>query len=279
MTRIEDDTFFGCGKLQRLYLPPSLTYFSNWAIYYVFSLTEIFGEEGTYAEQFAHDQSLQFYDYDYSTEYDETPILSQVSVSDVTETTATLKFSSDEAGTYYYLVYAADDTTPDASTIKAQGSAAALGTGTCIMGPSQAGLTGLTKGTNYIVYLIVEDSTGKISMVANRAFTTTGQAVDECFIATAAFGSKFDWPVTLLRHFRDQYLLTNSFGQAFVRFYYRNSPPIAAIIAGSQPLKILVRVILAPVIAAVYLLYHPVLLLLVLVLLITIFSVRRSRLA
>ncbi|MEN6328221.1 MAG: CFI-box-CTERM domain-containing protein [Syntrophomonas sp.] len=82
---------------------------------------------------------------------------------------------------------------------------------------------------------------------------------DECFIATAAFGSKFTWPVALLRHFRDQFLLTNSWGTAFVSFYYRYSPPIAAIIATSHSLKMLVRILLAPVIAMVYMIYHPIL--------------------
>ena len=58
----------------------------------------------------------------------------------------------------------------------------------------------------------------------------SSQSVDECFIATAAFGSQLTWPVALLRHFRDQYLLTNFWGLSFVRFYYKNSPPIAAVI-------------------------------------------------
>jgi hypothetical protein len=93
------------------------------------------------------------------------------------------------------------------------------------------------------------------SDVAEFSYTIAG--TDECFIATAAFGSKFDWPVALLRAFRDQYLLTNPWGQVFVSFYYQNSPPIAAFIANSEPLKALVRVMLAPIIAAVYLLYHP----------------------
>ncbi len=84
--------------------------------------------------------------------------------------------------------------------------------------------------------------------------------IEECFIATAAFGSKFTWPVTLLRHFRDQYLLTNIWGTSFVKFYYRHSPPIAAIIAENEPLKILVQVLLSPVVALVYLLYSPPLL-------------------
>jgi hypothetical protein len=61
-----------------------------------------------------------------------------------------------------------------------------------------------------------------------------------------------------LRHFRDQYLLTNTLGTAFVKFYYKNSPPIAAYIANSEPLKAMVRILLLPVIALAYSIMHPV---------------------
>jgi hypothetical protein len=91
------------------------------------------------------------------------------------------------------------------------------------------------------------------------AFIVKGTTSDECFIATAAFGSKFQPAVKLLRQFRDDYLLTNRLGQAFVRFYYRNSPPIARFIAGSEGLKGLTRLLLSPFIAFVYLMYHPLL--------------------
>lgn len=99
--------------------------------------------------------------------------------------------------------------------------------------------------------------------------------MDEYFIATAAFGSKSEPSVALLRAFRDQYLLTNSLGTAFINFYYQNSPPIAETIASSQPLKALVRLLLAPVITGVYLIYHPLLLVAALFLLIAFFVVRR----
>ncbi|MGI6299754.1 MAG: hypothetical protein ACOX52_01640 [Verrucomicrobiota bacterium] len=39
------------------------------------------------------------------------------------------------------------------------------------------------------------------SGVITAVFPATAPIYDECFIATAAFGSKFDWPVSLLRHF------------------------------------------------------------------------------
>lgn len=103
------------------------------------------------------------------------------------------------------------------------------------------------------------------------------QRVDECFIATAAFGSKFDWPVALLRQFRDQYLLTNSWGRTFVNYYYQQSPALAAIIAGSEPLKTMVRILLAPIVAGVYLIYHPQLLTIITgMILLAIYALRRK---
>jgi hypothetical protein len=72
------------------------------------------------------------------------------------------------------------------------------------------------------------------------------ETADECFIATACYGSKFEAHVALLRHFRDRFLLTNELGKKFVAFYYKNSPPIAAVIAGTDVLKILVRTLLLP---------------------------------
>lgn len=115
------------------------------------------------------------------------------------------------------------------------------------------------------------------SDMAEFAYTIASN--DECFIATAAFGSKFDWPVALLRAFRDRYLLTNRVGTAFVDFYYNNSPPMAAFIAQSESLRALVRVLLAPVIAIVYFIYHPALLVIFLILIAMtgyIFRIRRK---
>ncbi|MEN6326523.1 MAG: CFI-box-CTERM domain-containing protein, partial [Syntrophomonas sp.] len=91
-------------------------------------------------------------------------------------------------------------------------------------------------------------------------FSVASPTQDECFIATAAFGSKFEPAVVLLRHFRDHFLLSNRAGRAFVRFYYRTSPPIAAFIAGSEVLKAMVRILLIPLILVAYMLFHPLLL-------------------
>ncbi len=77
-----------------------------------------------------------------------------------------------------------------------------------------------------------------------------------CFIATAAYGHFSHPQVQLLRDFRDRYLQTNAPGQAFVHWYYRHSPPAAAFIAQHDLLRMLVRWILLPVIAAAWLLLH-----------------------
>jgi len=94
------------------------------------------------------------------------------------------------------------------------------------------------------------------SEIVTFVYTVSGD-IDECFIATAAYGSKFTPAVALLRNFRDQCLLTNLPGASFVDFYYRHSPPLAAYIAQHETLKVLVRVCLLPVVAAAYLIMHP----------------------
>jgi hypothetical protein len=58
-----------------------------------------------------------------------------------------------------------------------------------------------------------------------------------CFIATAACGDPFAPEVVALSAFRDDVLLRNRIGKAFVRLYYVVSPPIAAVIAQSGVLR------------------------------------------
>ena len=70
-----------------------------------------------------------------------------------------------------------------------------------------------------------------------------------CFIATAAYGTSMAEEIGILREFRDEYLLTNPLGQAFVDFYYRISPPMAEFIAEHPSLKPMVRAGLMPAVA------------------------------
>ena len=72
-----------------------------------------------------------------------------------------------------------------------------------------------------------------------------------CFIATAAFGSYIDPNVQVLRDFRDEYLLTNSLGRVFVRFYYEVSPSLAEYIREHEGLRTATRLGLVPVVYGV----------------------------
>jgi serine protease len=74
-----------------------------------------------------------------------------------------------------------------------------------------------------------------------------------CFIATAAFGTPLEKHVQILRDFRDRFLLTTSAGQAFVKFYYEVSPPIAGKIAQSEGLRFITRGSLMPFVGMAYL--------------------------
>jgi len=62
-----------------------------------------------------------------------------------------------------------------------------------------------------------------------------------CFIATAAYGSVDAPEVETLRRFRDRTLLKTRTGTAFVRLYYRLSPPLARLIARRPALRAAVR--------------------------------------
>jgi len=73
--------------------------------------------------------------------------------------------------------------------------------------------------------------------------------VSLCFIATAAYGSSTATEVEILRQFRDEHLVNNLFGRAFVDLYYRVSPPIAELITEHPVLKPIVRTALVPAVA------------------------------
>ena len=103
------------------------------------------------------------------------PVLSAQSASSVTQTTTTLNFTSGEAGTYYYLVYASASSAPDTSTIISQGASLPTiikGTSSATASANTVAVTGLSAGTAYKAYVVVKDSSGNVSLVSTIALTT-----------------------------------------------------------------------------------------------------------
>ncbi len=72
-----------------------------------------------------------------------------------------------------------------------------------------------------------------------------------CFIATAAYGSALEPHVVALRQFRDRYLQRTAIGRAFIRFYYRHSPPLAAFIAAHSWSRAGARALLTPIVLTI----------------------------
>ena len=100
------------------------------------------------------------------------------------------------------------------------------GTATTILAPATAGT----------YYLYVIDAAGNISSLSTATLTVTS-----CFIATAAYGTPAAEQIGVLRQFRDEVLLNNEFGAAFVTLYYRTTPPIADFISEHEVLRTIVR--------------------------------------
>ena len=127
--------------------------------------------------------------------------------------------------------------------------------------PSTAGetqlfiVTGLTSNAIYYFALKTTDYAGNISGISNTTSATTsgsgsggGGGGGGCFIATASYGDSNAGEILVLDKFRDRYLLTNKLGRAFVKFYYKHSPPIAKYIGKREWVKSVVRGILRPIV-------------------------------
>jgi len=81
------------------------------------------------------------------------------------------------------------------------------------------------------------------------AIPFTGRTKDHrCFVATAAYGTPWEPRLVSLRRFRDDWLLTNTPGRAFVGWYYANSPLAAEWISERDRARAIIRGVLTPMI-------------------------------
>lgn len=109
----------------------------------------------------------------------------------LTDTTADMTFTADEAGTYFYIVKAGSEEAPTEITDFATSSVNAEngmtvwkekeGVTAAVMtadGNNKLSLTGLTANTAYTVYVIGVDQAGNVSNILSKAFTTCKTIAD-----------------------------------------------------------------------------------------------------
>jgi len=90
--------------------------------------------------------------------------------------------------------------------------------------------------TAYSVYSEESDYSDEVCLNCATGDTTDGSG--GCFIASAADGFRMTEAAKILRNFREKPLLTNPLGRAFVRFYYKVSPPLADFLSGHETLRV-----------------------------------------
>lgn len=171
-------------------------------------------------------------------------------IINVTASEFTIMVKTDEPCCIYYKKVADGSPPPSLAEIKLGGNFNVESANTEI----SKRIWDLPSNTAYDVYVITQDALGHVTDPIKLDVATK---IDECFIATAAYGSKYQPVVKLLRDFRDDFLMKTGGGKTFVDYYYKNSPPIAAYIATHAGLKALTRTILVPIAGIVYLIYHP----------------------
>jgi hypothetical protein len=103
-----------------------------------------------------------------------------------------------------------------------------------------------TKNQAQNIYRYVTDATAAATACIIPSEVVGILEDKSCFISTAAFGSDMAPEVKTFRSFRNQFLLTNTFGKKFVKTYYKLSPSLANIIAESEGLRMMARATLYP---------------------------------
>lgn len=111
----------------------------------------------------------------------------------------------------------------------------------------QTRMSGIQESTTRVSPIVLPD------LAINNTISTFGGLSGEssesgggCFIATAIYGSPISREVSILREFRDQFLLTNNWGRKIVDLYYRHSPTLARFISQNEKLRTCARILIYP---------------------------------
>lgn len=96
--------------------------------------------------------------------------------------------------------------------------------------------------------LLAGTAAGLYSLSSTSHPTSSSGDRNSCFIATAAYGSRMQPHVKVLREFRDRFLITNSVGKASVDLYYAYSQPVADFITRHDTVRLMVRWGLLPLV-------------------------------
>jgi hypothetical protein len=107
--------------------------------------------------------------------------------------------------------------------------------------------------TDYVIGVRALGRCGTQSTLVQKQFTTADlefKQLTGCFVATAAYGSAMAPAVNSLRAVRDRAKGTSSLAATVVDLYERSSPPVAALLRGSDGARAVIRRLLAPALEA-----------------------------
>jgi hypothetical protein len=119
-------------------------------------------------------------------------------------------------------------------------------------GEVQGAIGDLVPQTHYYVAVRATDALNRHGPISVAEITTTKRefaTVSPCFVATAAYGTPLASEVGALRRVRDQQLLTNAAGRAFVRAYYARGAALADALREHESWRSVVRSVLSPLVS------------------------------